>query len=162
MTRELRLPSGVLTLVSAEDFSRVSALAWFARREGRSIYVMHSPGVKATKVRLHRFVMGARRGDIVDHINGDTLDNRRDNLRFVTPRQSAQNRGPHAGSLSSFVGVTLHRATGRWQAQICSGGVCRYLGLFNDEREAALAYDAAAHETYGEFARLNFPEGSLT
>ena len=100
-------------------------------------------------------LVGAGRGQTVDHINGDRLDNRRANLRLCDRAQSTWNRGPRGGR--KFKGVTM-LPSGRWQSYITARGCQQYLGLFNTAEEAAAAYDDAARRLHGEFARLNFPE----
>jgi hypothetical protein len=103
------------------------------------------PYVRSTRGRLdylHRTILGLtpddpRKGD---HINGDTLDNRRTNLRIVTPAQNAQNQGSRGGS-SQHRGVTWDRARQKWLAQVFLNGKCHNLGRYDDELEAA---DAAA------------------
>ena len=100
----------------------------------------------------------------VDHRDGNTLDNRRENLRVATAAQNVRNaRKKRSATTSRYKGVFFTRGRkGRslskpWQAQIRRGGKNRYLGCFETAEAAALAYDTAARETFGEFACLNFP-----
>jgi hypothetical protein len=88
---------------------------------------------------------------VVDHINGNGLDNRRCNLRICTPAQNGLNSRPRVDGKSRFKGVFPHGD--RWRAKV--GG--RHLGLFDDEVEAAKARDRLARKLHGKFARLNFP-----
>ena len=96
------------------------------------------------------------RDDIVDHINHNGLDNRRPNLRLATRSQNAANLGPYANNTSGYKGVDFNR--GKWRARIREGGVRYFLGYFETAEDAARAYDTKAHELFGEFASLNFPE----
>ena len=106
---------------------------------------------------MHRLVMAAPKGGIVDHINGDGLDNRRGNLRLATKSQNRIHRvTPRRGSKSGYLGVSQHK--NRWRAIAHCQGVRHDLGLFEDPIEAALAYDRAARQLHGDFATLNFPE----
>lgn len=108
------------------------------------------------QVFLHRFLTGAKRGQHVDHINGDGFDNRRSNLRICTPRQNQGNRRVSCNNTTGFKGVSPHR--NKYRAQIGDGsGKQAYIGLFDTAEEAARAYDARAREFHGDFARLNFP-----
>ena len=95
----------------------------------------------------------------VDHINGDRLDNRRENLRIVTNWQNQMNRGMTINNSSGYKGVRLRRS-GKWEAQIRVNKKAIFLGRFYDKLDAAHAYDDAAKKYFGEFARLNFPESS--
>jgi hypothetical protein len=91
----------------------------------------------------------------VDHENADTLDNRRLNLRKATRSQNNANQRKRLDCSSRYKGVFLHKQTGKWCAQICSLGVKRHLGLYIHDFDAATAYNFAAHEAFGEFARFN-------
>ena len=99
---------------------------------------------------LHRYIMEATDGLVVDHINGDPLDNRRENLRVCTQKQNCQNRG--ATRKTGLKGISLHKATNRWRAYIKIDGRQKHLGLFPTMEEASKAYAEAAHKYFGEFA----------
>lgn len=116
---------------------------------------------------MHRFIMRAERGTLVDHRDGDGLNNLRHNLRVATRRENARNRrGKTRGAASSkYLGVSFNKKLGKWRAVIQAGALlddntCSHItiGHFSDERLAASAFDAAAALCFGEFARLNFPD----
>jgi HNH endonuclease len=110
---------------------------------------------------MHRVILGLSDPSIQgDHKNGDTLDNRRANLRQATPSQNARNMKRRGNGTSKFKGVSLDKTRNLWIASIIrkEGYGREHLGRFIREDEAAKAYDAVAHHRYGEFARLNFPE----
>lgn len=113
---------------------------------------------------LARFLLGVTDPAIeVDHKNGNTLDNRRTNLRLATRSQNACNAAPYKGGKSKFKGVSWHKSNKGWQACITKNSKRYYLGCYPTEIEAAQAYDSAAIELHGEFARLNTYESvSLT
>lgn len=94
----------------------------------------------------------------VDHVNLNRYDDRKQNLRLATCPQNCSNQGKRSDNTSGYKGVTWHKVIGKWIAQIASNKKHSHLGTFTDPIEAAKAYDKAAKELHGEFARLNFPE----
>lgn len=108
---------------------------------------------------MHRAITNAPKGMDVDHINGNTRDNRRENLRVCTHAQNLAAGRPakRANSKSKYNGVGWNKSANQWMARIRINGKLTYLGCFKDETAAARAYDKAAREHFGEFARLNFP-----
>jgi hypothetical protein len=94
---------------------------------------------------------------LVDHRNGNSLDNRRDNLRLATNSQNQYNKRKKPNTSSRFLGVAFHKKNRKWTAYLQASGKRIYLGSFNSEIEAARVRDAAAKKHRGEFARLNFP-----
>ncbi len=104
---------------------------------------------------LHRLVAKARKGDWVDHVSGDTFDNRPENLRLCTARENARNRGIQRNNQAGFKGVIWNRQCRKFQARINVGGRVLHLGLFQEARPAAEAYQAAARQHFGEFHHAN-------
>ena len=131
--------------VSPEDYNKVSGLTWGLSRRG---YIFN----QKNRIYLHRLILDAKPGEICDHINGDRLDNRRENLRIVTKCQSNQNRGKwSAKSLPKGV----FARDGKYRALIRVNGKLKSLGTFTDIGAAAWAYNVAAFEAFGQYARLN-------
>lgn len=120
-------------------------------------YVMARFKNQASYTLLHRLIMSPPEGAFVDHKNGNTLDNRRENLRLATHAQNMHNRRRNAKSTSQYKGVSLHNQTGKWIVHIKIGPKVKHVGLFADETTAAEAYDQAAREAFGAFACVNFP-----
>jgi hypothetical protein len=113
---------------------------------------------RTTGMRLHRFLMSPPPGYMVDHINHNGLDNRRENLRICTRVENGRNRLPSKKSASGYKGVVKTSRGCRWQAKINIDKKQTYIGSFATAEEAARAYDAKAIEVFGEYANLNFPE----
>lgn len=148
-------------IVDDSDYPIVSRFEWRLRNYGH----LHYAGTGGSPaVAMHRLVMGClgERSKIVDHVNGNGLDNRRENLRFCTHTQNYYNARKRKNTTSKYKGVSFFRATGQWRAQLHyreNGNVVRLeLGLHDDESIAGRAYDASARQYFKEFARLNFPE----
>lgn len=136
--------------VDAEDMHLITGHTWRVHRGG---YVVRLAGGKS--IFLHRVLMSPAPGLIVDHINGDKLDNRRCNLRVCTNAENSKNQRLSVNNTSGFKGVRRNSVCGKWEAIIKNNGEQRYLGMFDDPRVAAHAYNRAAVELHGEFARLN-------
>lgn len=107
---------------------------------------------------LHKVLINCPKGKVSDHINGNTLDNRKVNLRICTKLQNQYNQKKHKRAThSQYKGVTFRKElkSKPWEAFIYNGGKGRRLGYFATEIEAAQAYNKAAKKAYGEYARLN-------
>lgn len=107
---------------------------------------------------LHRAIMNCQQGMTVDHINHDTLDNRRCNLRIGTHRQNRCNSNMYKNNTSGYKGVSWQRKNKRWNCYISVNNKTKMIGAFSKPEDAALAYDKAAREYHGKFASLNFPD----
>lgn len=151
------LAVGIHALVDASDLPLVEQFGWSLDPTSRYAVAYLDPLNPRRCVRMHRLIMQARSDQVVDHINGDGLDNRRTNLRVCTQAENSRNRRKFGGWTSRYKGVSLARGRRTpWRAQIRQGGRVRCLGYFSTEEDAATAYDAAAKEAFGQFARLNF------
>lgn len=160
--REIPLSQGYKALVDDEDYDRVMAAgSWSVCVKPNNLYALRGvrkAGGGWTTIRLHNFVTGWR---FVDHINENGLDNRKTNLREATHATNGRNVGPRATNTSGFKGVTWSKRSRKWAARIQVDGRSIYLGVHVDIKDAARAYDAAAIEHFGEFARLNFNETEI-
>jgi len=155
--RHIALTKGKFAIVDACDYERLNRYRWFAMKGDRTFYAIRNDPQRGT-VLMHREIMHAPKGVPVDHIDRYGLNNRQSNLRLCTPSQNNCNQGPHRRGSSRFRGVSWQKSAHKWAATICYRGVHYYLGLFEDEVEAARARDRKALELHGEFAWLNFPE----
>jgi len=153
--REIPLTKGLVALVDDEDFEWLSQWKWLADGgERNGVYAMRVD--RQSRVYMHRLILQPALGLVGDHINGHTLDNRRSNLRSCTPRENKIN-SVRRGRLP-FRGIRSHHK--RWKAIIKVDGNDIYLGTFSSPEAAALAYDTAATQYFGEYAVLNFPPGA--
>lgn len=143
----LPLTQNKFALVDDEDFERADCFKWSANFQHGSWYA-----VSSKEKRLHNFILPGHRQ--VDHKNNDGLDCQKHNLRPATNQQNSANRRKSCGRTSRYKGVV--KRFNRWIAQIRVDGKQIYLGMFQDESEAARIYDVAAQKYFGEFARLNF------
>lgn len=139
-------------MVDLVDRELVAGFSW---RRGSGGYV-HADRSNL-RIALHRLIAGAGDRDKVDHINGDPLDNRACNLRFYIRGQNRANAGPSRtfGRTSRYKGVSWASTKNKWLANIHIEGKTYYLGRYAEEKDAARAYNVAALEAWGEFARLN-------
>lgn len=147
MMKEIILTHGQVTIVDDDVYEELSWRKWRAvwKPNTETFYVYSSRG-KENSLLMHREIMKAKYGTLVDHINGDTLDNRRENLRIVTTRQNQQNR--HRGKSSIYPGVSIKKATSKWQATIVVNKVKIHLGYYKLEIDAFNAYLSACSK-YG-------------
>lgn len=161
MSKEITLTKGYVTIVDDEDYERLSIFNWQA-------IVGHRGNVYAIRqqngsVPMHREVLGlGKRGNsklVVDHINGNSLDNRKENLRLCTHAENCRNRrGNHNKTGYKGVYKSKNRRgewAGKWVANICYEYKTIVIGKYNTEIEAALAYNEMAKKLFGQFARLN-------
>lgn len=151
---------GLSILVDASDVDLVRPYTLWVKRPKhvrRKTHFYALISIDSRCVRLHRFLLNAAPGVLVDHVNGNTLDNRRCNLRVATKAQNAANSNPKTGN--RFKGVTWQANSRKYFASIGFSGRTIYIGRFDLAEDAARAYDRKARELFGEFARPNFPTG---
>jgi hypothetical protein len=157
MTKQIRISETAFATVDDEDYERVSAHKWHAlkRADGNPRYArtsMKQPDGTFKCVLMHRFILDAADGALVDHRDGDGLHNIRDNLRSANSRQNASNSC--ARGVSGLNGVR-RLGKDKFLSLIAPRGMEIYLGYYPTPEEAGAVYNAAAVRVYGEFARLN-------
>lgn len=147
---EITLQNGSLAIIDKENINWLSKYKWYLDKDG---YVFCTRPTR----RMHRLIIGANPGQLVDHINGNKIDNRKENLRICNYNQNAANRKKQKNNSSGFKGVDYfpyRTSYKKWRAGIRGD----LIGYFENKIDAAKAYDKAALKIFGEFARLNFGE----
>jgi AP2 domain len=155
----LILPGNHAVLIDDASQLMVAGFAWRVLRSNSDLLYAHAWHGKL-HLYMHRLIAGAGPNEEVDHWNGNGLDNQGHNLRIASRGQQQANRGRQRNNRSSqYKGVTRDqsRKGTPWMAFITENRKSKYLGRFASEEDAARAYDQAAAETWGQFARLNFP-----
>lgn len=147
------LSRGEYALVDLQDYDLLSSVKWSCVvPNGTHKYAVRMDGSKY--VYMHRVIMGAESCQLVDHINGNTLDNRRENLRLATKSQNGVNTAKSRGA-SKYKGVWFRARKRPWVAEIHKDGVKYHLGSYATEDEAAAAYNKKAVDLFGNFAVEN-------
>lgn len=157
--KRIELTQNQYTIVNDEDYEYLSQFKWYARKEYNNFYAARhlKLGIRNyKKIRMHREIMKVTHNISVDHINGDTLDNRKENLRICSHADNMKNRKVLSkNNKSGYKGVYWNIKMNGWYVQICSDKNRINIGLFYDIIEAAKAYNEAAIKYHGKFAKLN-------
>ena len=149
----ISLPQDKVTIVDEYDYDWLNQWKWHCDKKDYVIAYDGGGRKNARYIRMHRVITNVSNNLQVDHINGDTLDNRRCNLRICTNQQNHRNKSKNFGN-SLYKGVAWHKKAKKWEAYI-KYNKKNHLGLFLTQEEAALAYNIAAKKYFGEFAKLN-------
>jgi hypothetical protein len=147
-------------MVDDEDYEQVYRYSWWLNSPRNSQYAITQitvEGHRKTEM-MHRLILQPPDNMVIDHIDGNGLNNQKSNLRLATVQQNAWNYGPRSGR---YKGVAYNRQSCKWKASIWDDNTSKTVGQFCTELEAAVAYDKAAFELMGEFAWLNFPPGKV-
>jgi hypothetical protein len=159
--KEVQLSKGFVAIVDDEDFDELNKRKWYAGKCGNKIYARADIGPAASRSRLfmHRIILDVTDKKLkVDHVNGNTLDNQKSNLRLASQKENIRNRnGTRIGNTSGYRGVWFHKINSKWIAEITVDNKKISLGSFSDKEDAARAFDKAAKLYFGEFCgKLNF------
>lgn len=140
-------------LVSKEDVDKVKGITWYLDSYGYAISNKNIGPGRNIKRSLHRLIINAKEGQIVDHIDRDKLNNTTENLRFATPSENTINTGLTSRNTTGYKGVSIGQ--GRYVASIVVNGESKFLGSYSNPEDAAKAYNIKAVEYFGEYAWLN-------
>jgi len=149
------LTKGLEAVIDDSDYERVSVHKWYAQRLRHNFYAARGNGRGKLQL-MHRFLLNAKEGEFVDHLNRNTLDNRMLNIRITTRGVNGHNRIRGLKNKTGFRGVSKVHGAKTWRASIKKNGVPISLGCFATPKDAAIIYDQAALYLYGEHAVTNF------
>jgi hypothetical protein len=161
---ELRGKRGIgnVAIVDEDDYSELSKFKWFVMSNGyaaRSCWLKEEG--RSESVLMHRQIMDVQPGLMVDHINMNILDNRKENLRIATRSENMVNSKKRISGKNPYKGVHWSKQHSKWKVEITKDYKNNFIGLFEDPETAARAYDATAVKFFGDFALLNFPDDPL-
>jgi hypothetical protein len=157
--KNISLTQGKFAMVDDEDYEYLNRHKWYFEKG----YAARKEGVIRGKITyMHRVIMQTPDGMDTDHINGNKLDNRRENLRVCTHAQNTRNRNYQINNTSGYKGVSFDKSRNKWHVAIKVNGLHINKGRYDTVEEAARAYDEAARYYFGEYAGLNFPEGGAS
>lgn len=159
--KKIFLTQGKFALVDDEDFNWLNQWKWHYHIDGYAVrnYARISP--RQGLFLMHRVIVNCPTDKQIDHIDGDGLNNQKFNLRICVQSQNKKNRRTPSNNTTGYKGVWIDKRRGYIWAGINANGKRLHLGTFSDLISAAEAYDGAARKHYGEFARLNFPNGKI-
>lgn len=158
MTQYIELTQGKFAAVDDTDYAWLLQWDWFLHSQGYAVRNARKDDIgRRGIIYMHRFIIDAPTGKEVDHHDRNKLNNQRSNLREVTTTQNQHNRTPRAGH---YKGVRFDPDRNKYRVRITVDRREIHLGRYATPEEAARVYDAAARQHFGEFARLNFPEGT--
>ena len=153
------LTQGQFTLVDDKDYEKLSKHKWYAIKKNNAFYAVRNivkDNNKRTMLLLHREILNITDRDIItDHIDHNGLNNKQSNLRKATWSENNANRRPTENSSSKYLGVGFVKKSKKWICQIQKDKKLIYIGTFDNENDAAMAYNKKAIELHGEFANTN-------
>jgi hypothetical protein len=155
--KKIPLTKGFFALVSKEDFDKLNKHKWSIFEREHTCYAQRGKTIngKQKTILMHREILGAKKGQICDHIDRNGLNNVRENLRICSCLENARNSKKQKNNTSGYKGVSWSKKQNKWLANISYMKRTINLGYFDDIERAAFAYNVAAKEIYGEFANLN-------
>ena len=149
--KEIKLSRGKFALVDDEDFEQLNKFKWFANKTNNNYYAARKS--KGRQIYMHREIINSNK--LIDHIDGDTLNNCRANLRECTIAENIRNQKIRSTNTSGFKGVSFYKNRNKYAARIMYNYNARFIGLFFTAEGAARAYNQRAKELFGEYALLN-------
>jgi hypothetical protein len=152
----INLTQGKTTEIDDVDYPFISSIKWRTANIRGKLYAINSSKIYESS--LHRLLLGASSGVVVDHIDGNGLNNKRSNLRLCSNKENVRYQTLSKMNTSGYKGVSIHKQTQKYRAQIRVNNRLMHLGLYTTKEEAAEAYNNAAIVHFGPFAKLNLIE----
>ena len=151
-TMEIPLTRGQVAIIDVDDWHLIKDYKWYAywNPSKKGYYALTS--IEGESIGMHRLILGAKKGQMVDHIDGRGLNNARSNLRIVTAQQNMMNRRTSTNNTSGVPGVVFHKKANKWMASIYANGKSMYLGIFEKFEDAVDVRRKAEDKYYGEYA----------
>lgn len=160
--KEINLTHGKTAIVDDADYERLSKYNWCVYKHRNTFYAARRAmvGGRSSHLKMHREILGLSTGDgqLVDHKNRNGIDNRRENLRIVTPSLNSYNRKKAINNTSGYRGVSWNKGVCKWVSIFTKDKKHKHIGCFKNAVEAAKEYDIAVLKYRGEDAILNFPD----
>jgi hypothetical protein len=150
-TYSIPLSKGQIALIDKEDLDKVKNYGWYATYDkiGKTFYA--TTRTHGTRIRMHRLILNAKEGQVVDHSDHNGLNNRKSNIRLCTQSQNCMNKRGQSNNSSGYKGVSYHKRKNKYQAMIMINRKQMYIGSFCTASEASEAYQKKAQELFGSF-----------
>lgn len=148
------LTRGRVTVIDHEDYKKIKRYKWHYKDTGYAVSYSKGSAAERKQVRMHRLITKCPTRKEVDHIDGNKLNNCKENLRVCTRSQNMMNKGKPKKGSSRFKGVSWHEKSGKWRARIKMNGLEMYLGIFESENEAFRVYREACLFHHKAFANI--------
>jgi len=158
MAKEIQLTQGKVAIVDDEDFEYLNQWKWHTHKSHNNFYAVRCITIsnsKQSQIKMHRLIAKPTKDMVVDHVDGNALNNQKINLRICTSMQNSINRKLNVNNKTGYKGVDYIQTLNKYRAYINTNRIRKHLGCFIDPIDAARAYNEAALKYHGEFAHIN-------
>lgn len=154
--KEIPLTKGKVAIVDDDDFDRLNNYSWYYNNSGYVARKLRTKGVQTT-ILMHREIMNPPKGMVIDHINHNPLDNRKENLRITTQSFNIRHSKLRKNNTSGFIGITKVKRKKEWMAQLTLNRKCINLGYYETPEEAAKVYQDYVRKLWEEAGHEYIP-----